>query len=146
MKFRLIDSSDPFWKIAKDYAENCSWRAGKNLAFMMDQNKFAEWERVIVATNNNSILGYCTVQKEDCIPDLTYTPYISYIFVDEKYRGKRLSQRMIEFAGEYLKHTGFDEVYLVSDHENLYEKYGFEVVDRKQAPWGNIEKIYNKKL
>ncbi len=58
--------------------------------------------------------------------------------------GNRLSQRMIEFAGEYLKQAGFSEAYLISDHENLYEKYGYEVVDKKQAPWGSIEKIYKK--
>jgi hypothetical protein len=32
------------------------------------------------------------------------------------------------------------KVYLVSDHENLYEKYGFRVIDRKTAPWGSEEK------
>ena len=43
---------------------------------------------------------------------------------------------------DYLKSVGFDKVYLVSDHVNLYEKYGFRVIDRKIAPWGSEEKIY----
>lgn len=30
-----------------------------------------------------------------------------------------------------LKSMGFVKVYIVSDHENLYEKYGFKVIDRK---------------
>ena len=30
--------------------------------------------------------------------------------------------------------------------ENLYEKYGFCVIERKVAPWGAEEKIYRKKL
>ncbi len=47
---------------------------------------------------------------------------------------------------DYLKLVGFDRVYLVTDHENLYEKYGFEVIDRKTAPWGSVEKIYMKNL
>lgn len=33
-------------------------------------------------------------------------------------------------------------MYLVSDHENLYEKYGFRVIDRKIASCGSEEKIY----
>lgn len=36
----------------------------------------------------------------------------------------------------------YNKVYIVSDHENLYEKYGFHVIDRKIAPWGSEEKIY----
>jgi len=43
---------------------------------------------------------------------------------------------------DYLKNIGYNKVYIVSDHENLYEKYGFRVIDRKMAPWGSEEKIY----
>ena len=68
------------------------------------------------------------------------------MFVDEKYRGHRLSQKLISYAMSYLKTLGFHHVFLVSDHINLYEKYGFEVIDKKAAPWGNIEKIYMRDL
>lgn len=73
-------------------------------------------------------------------------PYIGYLFVGEEYRGNRLSQKLIRYAMDYLKSIGFDRVHIVSDHENLYEKYGFEIVDRKTAPWGSMEKIYMKRL
>ena len=46
----------------------------------------------------------------------------------------------------YLKSIHFEKVYIVSDHENLYEKYGFNVIDRKIAPWGSEEKIYVQRL
>lgn len=64
----------------------------------------------------------------------------------EVYRGNRLSEKLIQKAMEYLKDLGFDKIYLVSDHINLYEKYGFCVIDRKMAPWGEEEKIYMQKL
>ena len=47
---------------------------------------------------------------------------------------------------DYLKTVGFDKVYIVSDHDNLYEKYGFVVIDRKIAPWDSEEKIYMQKF
>jgi len=112
------------------------------LANTMDNNAFQDWERIVVAIDNERICGYCTVAKTDCIPDVSYTPYIGFMFVDEAYRGNRLSQQIIYYAMDYLKSVGFDKVYLVSDHENLYEKYGFCVIDRKIAPWGSEEKIY----
>jgi len=112
----------------------------------MQNHAFADWERVMVAVHENHIAGYCTVAKSDCIPDVPYTPYIGYMFVDEAYRGHRLSQELISFAMAYLRTLGFTRVYLVSDHENLYEKYGFRVVDRKPAPWGEMEKIYMREL
>lgn len=142
MNFKAITYSDELWHKVRRYAERCSWRAGKALADAMDSNAFNDWERVIVATENGSICGYCTVSKTDCIPNVNYTPYIGYVFVDEEYRGNRLSQELIRYAIDYLKNIGFDKVYLVSDHDNLYEKYGFCIIDRKIAPWGAEEKIY----
>lgn len=146
MDLRMITPSDKMWNKVRDCAKNCSWKAGKSLADAMENRMFTGWERVIIALDNEKICGYCTAAKTDCIPDVSYTPYIGYLFVDEEYRGNRLSQKLIEYAMDYLKSTGFDRVYLVSDHENLYEKYGFEIIDRKVAPWGSIEKIYMQKL
>ena len=146
MQIRTITPSDALWNEVEEYAENCSWRAGKSLSNEMKKRSFIDWERVIVCLDDEEICGYCTVAQKDCIPNVSYTPYIGYVFVGEPYRGNRMSQKMIEFAMEYLKSVGFDKVYVVSDHENLYEKYGFTVIDRKIAPWGEEEKIYMQKL
>lgn len=146
MNIKSITSSDEIWSRVRNYADNCSWKAGKLLANNMDNNVFKEWERVIVAVDNEKICGYCTVAKTDCIPNVCYTPYIGYIFVDEKYRGNRLSQELIRYAMDYLKSIGFNRVYIVSDHENLYEKYAFDIIDCKIAPWGSEEKIFMRKL
>ena len=142
MTIKTITQNDNIWNEVKDYAQSCSWRAGKALARAMERNSFEDWERVIVAVSDEKICGYCTVEKTDCIKNVPYTPYISFVFVGEEYRGNRLSQRLIEYAMNYLRCVGFEKVYLISDHENLYEKYGFSVVDRKIAPWGEEEKIY----
>ncbi len=142
MTFELLTTSSEKWESLIAYAEACSWSAGKALARAMRNNEFSEWERVLAALDGERICGYCTISKTDCIPDVSYTPYIGFLFADEACRGHGLSQQMIQYAMEYLKTLGFPAVYLVSDHENLYEKYGFRVIDRKKAFWGPEEKIY----
>ncbi len=146
VEFVIIGPYDPLWETVARFAGECSWRAGKALCAEMSENAFSDWERVIVALEGTDIAGYCTVKKSDCIPNVPYTPYIGYVFVDEKHRGHRLSQKLILHAMDYLKALGFSRVYLVSDHENLYEKYGFSVIDRQRAPWGEMEKIYIREL
>ena len=141
-----VTYTDALWDEVKRYAAACSWRAGKSLAQEMQNHAFSDWERVFVLHENGNIYGYCTVAKKDCIPDLTYTPYIGYLFVDEKKRGHRIGQKLILAAMDYLRNVGFHEVYLVSDYENLYEKYGFSVICRAAAPWGAVEKIYHQSL
>ena len=146
MNIRLLTASDEMWNTVRNYAADCSWRAGKSLAHNMENNGFSEWERVIAALDGENVCGFCTVTKTDCLPNVSYTPYIGYLFVDEKYRGNRFSEQLIRYAMKYLKTVGFERVYLVSDHIDLYEKYGFYVVDRKIAPWGTEEKIYMREI
>lgn len=65
---------------------------GKSLADAMDRHLLTEGERVMIALEDQKICRYCTAARTDCIPDVSYTPYIGYLFVGEEYRGNRLSQ------------------------------------------------------
>ena len=144
--FRVLAQSDALWERVAAYAERCSWGAGASLAREMREGALSDWETVIAALDGDEICGFCNVSKKDCMPELCYTPYVGYVFVDEAYRGHRLSQRMIEAAADYLKSVGFSEIYLTSDHVNLYEKYGFRAIDRRRAFWGGLETIYRKEI
>ena len=46
MDFRIITSSDGMWNAVRDYADGCSWKAGKSLADAMDNQLLTEWERL----------------------------------------------------------------------------------------------------
>lgn len=146
MRISILKPGDARYEEFLDYARHCSWRAGHFLADLMEKHAFSDWERVIYAHNRQGICGFCTVSKNDCVKDVDYTPYIGFVFVDEAQRGSRVSQHMIELAMNYLRGEGFDKVYLVSDHENLYEKFGFKVIDHAMAPWGTMQQIFMQEL
>lgn len=146
MKIMEIPAGHALWQPVMDYAADCSWGAGKNLAGNMAAGRFTEWERIIAAVEGDTIAGYCAVCRSDCIPDVSYTPYISYMFVGEPFRGRRISQKLIEFACTYLKNAGFSKVYIVSGEQGLYEKYGFAVIDEKMASYGKMAQIFRKML
>lgn len=146
MEIQCIKPGDKLWLRAAEYARGCSWRAGKFLADEMENCHFTEWERVFVATQQGEIAGYCTVAKRDCIPAVSYSPYISFVFVGESHRGGRLSERMIDRACRYLGDLGFDKVYLVSGEKGLYEKYGFVKIDEKKSYEDHWEQIFRKTL
>jgi ribosomal protein S18 acetylase RimI-like enzyme len=138
----LENNNDKLWETVIEYAKNCSWKAGPFLAKQMENNEFSDWERVFVAVDGNNIAGYCTLAKKDCIPNVEYTPYIGFVFIGEQYRRNRLSEKMILYVINYAQELKFNRVYLVSNHINLYEKYGFIKIDEKKDYWNNDEKIY----
>lgn len=75
---------------------------------MMRNNSFLDWERVIVANGNENIIGYCTFTEKDELPDTyEYTPFIGFMFVDENYRRKRISEQMIKKGAEYAKELNY---------------------------------------
>ena len=71
-------------------AENCSWRAGKELARLMRRNEFKDWEKVFAVCKNGRIAGFCTLtEKDELSPEYPFTPFIGFVFVDEEHRGNR---------------------------------------------------------
>lgn len=141
-----IEKSGEKWDALINYSKTCSWIAGKHLAGLMEKNSFAEWESVFVAEVENKIIGFCTFMKTDYYPENRYSPWISSIFVDEAYRGCRISGKMIETVILYAKEQGFSKVFIPSDMIGFYEKYGFEKIDELQNYSGDIDNIFAKEI
>ena len=113
----------------------------------MEKNDFQDWERVIVAMDDDIIAGYCTIAEKDELPDsYSYSPFIGVMFVDEKYRGKRNSEQMINCASDYAKELGYENVFFMSGEQGLYEKYGFKKLRNFETIYGTIDQLFSKEL
>lgn len=146
MRISRIEKSNGRWNELINYSKNCSWEVGKHLASLMENNAFTEWESVFAAVSEDKIVGFCTFMKTDYYPENRYSPWISSIFVDEAYRGCRISEKMIETVIAYAKGQGFSKVYIPSDIIGLYEKFGFKKIDKLQNYSGDIDNIFAKEI
>lgn len=142
MQIKSINHDEKLWWELINYANNCDWEAWPILAEKMKENNFLDWERIFLTIDDEKIVWFCTFTKEDWIPDCNYSPFIWFIFVDENYRWKRVSEKMINAVEEYSKTLNFDKLYIVSDHKWLYEKYWFEKCDKKADELGRTETIF----
>lgn len=145
MEIYAITNEHKLWNETISFAETCSWKGGHFLAGLMNQNNFLEWERVFVAFENNKIVGYCTFTKKDELSEeYDFSPFIGFIFVDESYRGRRISEMMINNVMKYAKMIGYDFVYIMSGEKGLYEKYGFTLIGNYETIYGNVEQLFRK--
>ena len=142
MEIKPIIFWDIFWQNVLDYAKSCAREAWPLLAQKMEWDEFLDWERIFIAIDNEKIVGFCTFTKEDWIPNCDYTPFVWFIFVDENYRWKRISEKMINTVEEYAKTLNFKKLYIVSDHKGLYEKYWFEKCDERTDELWRSETIF----
>lgn len=145
MEIHAMTKEHKLWDKTIAFAENCSWKAGPYLANMMRQNKFQAWERVFAACEGESIVGYCTFTEKDELPDTyDFAPFIGFVFVDETYRGHRISEQMIEAVLTYAGEIDYERVYLMSGELGLYEKYGFEKLGNYKTIFDTVDQLFVK--
>lgn len=136
-----------YWDKTIELAEACSWKAGSFLARQMQENDFADNERVIIAREGDRIAGFCTFANRDEIPeDLGFTPFIGFVFVEEHFRGHRLSKKMIEAACAVAREQGISKVHIMSGEKGLYEKYGFTKIGDYKTVYGTIDQLFIKNI
>lgn len=145
LEIHLIQHDHPLWERTTSFAQQSSWRAGPFLARRMAANDFMDWERVIVAVDHDEIVGYCTLTEKDELPEpCPYAPFMGFVFVDERHRGHRISEQMINKTLAYAKEIGYQTVYLMSGERGLYEKYGFEKIGDCETIYGTVDQLFRK--
>lgn len=83
----------------------------------MRKNDFAPFERVIAVIKDEKPVAFCAfTAKDECPEELPYTPFVGFVFVSEEERGQRLSEKMINKAGEYALSLGYERLYICSGH------------------------------
>ena len=143
MEIQMIQKGHILWDKTISFAQSCSWKAGPYLADRMKENSFKDWERVVVAVENKTIGGYCTFSERDELSEeYDYSPFIGFVFVDERHRGKRISEKMIQQTLSYAKSIGYRTVYIMSGEHGLYEKYGFKKLGDFHTIYGTTDQLF----
>lgn len=129
------------------FVENCSWQETKeHIAQMIRSWVFTDWETMFAAVSGDKIVGMTSVMKTDYYPLPEIFPWISCVFVDDAYRGHRISERLISYAERYLAGLGFEKSYIPSSHTGLYEKYGYRCIGEIVNYGGGTDHLFVKEL
>ena len=131
----------------RTFVQESSWDDVKeHILWMIDTWVFSDWETMFAAIADDQIVGMASIMKTDYYPLPDIYPWISCVFVTEAYRGNRISGMQIAHANDYARRIGFDKTYIPSEHEGLYEHYGYEYV-RDIVNYGNgIDRLYVKTI
>ena len=130
-----------------NFVENSSWiETKKHTAKMIGEDIFNDWESMFVAMDGNKIVGHASFMKTDYYPLPKVFPWISTIFVDEQYRGLKISGLLIDYINGYAKKLGFERTYISSKHFGIYEKYGYEYIMDIQNYGGGNDHLFCKKI
>lgn len=146
MEIIKINSNHPL----ANKIDKCDWNAAKFLAKLLKNNQLTKVlganSLVFVLMDNDNLVSFLTLSDQDCIIDPTKKCWIGFVYTDVKYRGNRYSELLINVAINVAKINNHNIIYLATNHIGLYEKYGFEYLESKIDVYGELSRIYFKKI
>lgn len=130
-----------------DFVEHFSWEELRaHTAKRIRDWEFRGWETPFAALAGERIVGMATISETDYYPLPELFPWISTVFVSEAYRGRRISERLIDCANQYARGLGFTRSYIPTSHVGLYEKYGYQYLRDIVNYGGGVDRLYGKEL
>lgn len=107
------------------------------------RNDLPQW---YLLEEDGKTIGCAGLITNDFISRGDLYPWLCALFVEEEYRGRRLSELLIERAKADTKSFGFSHLYLSTSHVGLYEKMGFTYIGDGYHPWEETSHIYEIQL
>lgn len=125
------------------------WGSESNYAFYLDAMKHSsEQEDAIpqfyVLVHDHEIVGCFGLIINDFVSRHDLYPWLCCLFIEPDHRGKRLSERLLNHGLQVASAMGYAHVYLSTDHDQLYEKLGWERMEDAFEPSGEPSRVYRK--
>ena len=103
-------------------------------------------EKVLLLTDGDELVSYCTYAEKDDIRPTELTPWVGFVYTFPERRGRRYAGRLFAEVERLAKEGGTAAVYLSTNRTGLYEKYGFTFLTMMTDMDGNPSRIYIKRM
>ncbi|MBQ2952119.1 MAG: GNAT family N-acetyltransferase [Clostridia bacterium] len=120
------------------------WRAARLLETLLTEGTFHEVlgrGTLYLLADGDVLASFLTLAERDCIDDPALTPWIGFVHTAPEYRGRRCAGRLIDHAVRVAGEQGAPQVYICTDHEGLYEKYGFVYLENRVSIYGEDSRV-----
>lgn len=107
------------------------------------QDKIPQWYLVV---KEEQIVAGLGVIANDFHKRIDLTPNICAVYVEKEYRKLGIAKELLQYACKDLSTLGYDELYLITDHTNFYEKCGWEFLGMVEENDGGMTRMYHTLL
>lgn len=126
------------------------WGAGQFLYDLLKKQKLKEYvgenTKVLMLVDGENLISFCTFADKDDIQPTELKPWIGWVYTFPQYRGHRYVGRLLSYAEALAKTDGINSVYISTDHNGLYEKYGYEFFKMMKDMHGEDARVYVRHL
>ncbi len=124
------------------------WEAGQYLYKLLSENKLknvvGEKTKVLMLTNENELISFCTYAERDDIQPTELTPWIGFVYTFPEYRGHHYVGYLFQEIEKLAKAENVQDIFISTNHIGLYEKYGCEFYQMMNDMNGELSRVYRK--
>lgn len=145
MNYHIIDSHQyPGGVEAAISYIHSKWGNPQNLNFYRDaiMNYGPSLPRFFLLCQNETIVGCGALIANDIISRHDLMPWYACHYVESAHRGKHLGELLLKHACKLGQELGYPTLYLSTDHDAYYEKYGWQRIEDGFEPSGAATRIY----
>ena len=96
----------------------------------------------LILLDRDVLVGFVSIFPKDGEYRQDLTPWYATLYVKKEYRGKGYSKILNDAILKEARKKGYKVIYLKTDLNNFYEKFGFKYIETME----NGEKLYYKNL
>ena len=126
------------------------WSAGQSLYRLLKngelQDYVGEKVKVLLLVNGDELVSFCTYAEKDDIQPTDLTPWIGWVYTFPERRGHHYVRQLFEDVERIAKAENVSEVFISTNHEGLYEKYGCEFFQMMNDIHGEPSRVYRKRF
>ena len=126
------------------------WGAGQYLYELLKEQNLKQFvgenTKVLMLVEGEELISFCTFAEKDDIQPTDLTPWIGWVYTFPAYRGKRYVGKLLSHAEKLAEEAGIKNIYISTNHNGLYEKYGYEVFEMMKDLGGEDSRVYVRRL
>ena len=131
-----------------DQIKKSDWGAGQFLYELLSENKLkdaaGENTKVLMLTNGDELISFCTYAEKDDIQPTDLTPWIGFVYTFPEHRGHRYVGELFQEIEKLARAENVHDIYISTNDTGLYEKYGCEFFQMMNDMDGEPSRVYRK--
>lgn len=131
-----------------DQIKKSDWGAGQFLYELLSENKLkdaaGENTKVLMLTNGDELISFCTYAEKDDIQPTDLTPWIGFVYTFPEHRGHRYVGELFQEIEKLARAENVHDIYISTNDTGLYEKYGCEFYQMMDDMDGEPSRVYRK--
>lgn len=92
-----------------------------------------------IAIYKEKVVGVVSLWRNNLTSRQDLYPWMATLYVKEGYREKGIGRKLQKHCVDIVRNLGYENLYLITHHENYYEKYGWSFLE--VAPLNNGERV-----